>query len=133
LNRPFDDQHQARVRIESEAVTVILDRCDSGHWRQLSSEVAEIEIGVITDRERRARVQLLLPEEDDILKLSEPLWKRAVVLEKLGFKAADALHVSAAEDSKADVLLSCDDRLCRLGRRHRAKLHVRIANPVDWL
>jgi hypothetical protein len=30
LNRPFDDQGQARVRLEAEAVTVILAKCDLG-------------------------------------------------------------------------------------------------------
>jgi len=30
LNRPFDDQTQARIRLESEAVTMILARIDAG-------------------------------------------------------------------------------------------------------
>ena len=30
-------------------------------------------------------------------------------------------------------LLSCDDRLCRLARRHRRLLNVEVVNPLDWL
>ncbi len=32
LNRPFDDQRQSRIRLESEAVLLILARCKSGEW-----------------------------------------------------------------------------------------------------
>ena len=133
LNRPFDDQSQVRIRLEAEAVALILERCEQGEWTQVSSGIAEIEIRAIPDIDRQARVQLLLPDKKDILKLTQAIWARAVALEKLGFKAADALHVSAAEELNVDVLLTCDDRLCRRGLRCRRLLSVRIANPLDWL
>jgi hypothetical protein len=51
----------------------------------------------------------------------------------LGFKPADALHVAAAEAMRADVLLTCDDRMVKTGRRNRSRLRVIIANPLAWL
>ena len=57
LNRPFDDQSQPRIRLESEAVTLILEQIDAGDWRHVSSQIAEIEIAAIPDRERRRRVR----------------------------------------------------------------------------
>lgn len=60
-------------------------------------------------------------------------FQRAAALQRLGFKPADALHVAAAEEAGADVLLSCADRLCRRAKRHRQKRRVQVANPVDWL
>ena len=133
LNRPFDDQSQARVRLEAEAVTIILERCDAGMWQQVSSEIARIEIDANPNAAQRARVMLLLPDEKAVLKLAESHFARAGELEAIGFKPADALHVASAEGLGADVLLSCDDRLCRLARRRRRQLHVPVANPVDWL
>jgi len=32
LNRPFDDQTQDRIHLESEAVILILKRVRSGNW-----------------------------------------------------------------------------------------------------
>jgi len=32
LNRPFDDQNQARIRLEAEAVLMMLNRCEAGDW-----------------------------------------------------------------------------------------------------
>ena len=74
--------------------------------------MARIEVEAITDVDRRTRVQDLVA---------------------MGFKAADAVHVAAAEGARADVLLSCDDRMCHLAKRRRGDLRVRVANPVDWL
>lgn len=133
LTRPFDDQTQARVRLEAEAVTIILDRCETGHWRHVSADIARIEIDANPDEDKRSRVEQLLPGANAILKLTKRHFARAGMLEALGFKAADALHVAAAEAHGADVLLSCDDRMCRLARRHRPRLHVTVANPVEWL
>ena len=133
LNRPFDDQDQVRIRIESEAVAVIFERLDSGEWEHVSSEMASIETDAISDKKRRVRVRQLFPPKKSILKLTQSVKDRAVELENIGFKAADGLHIAAAENASADVLLSCDDRLCRLASRVKLQLHVRVANPVAWL
>lgn len=133
LNRPFDDQRQTRIRLESEAVTLILDRIDAGDWRLLSSEIVRIEVAAMTDRDRKRRVQALFVDSDDTISLTEEVFRRAAKLVKLGFKAADALHVASSECLDADVLLTCDDRLIRLGRRNRKVLRVVIVDPVSWL
>lgn len=133
LNRPFDDQRQARIRLESEAVTLILDRIDAGVWRLLSSEIVRIEVAAMTDRERKGRVQALFADSDDTIALTEEVIRRAAKLVKLRFGAADALHVASAERLNADVLLTCDDRLIRLGRRNQEVLRVAILDPVSWL
>ena len=101
LNRPFDDQGQSRIRLESEAVTLLLERCEAGEMQHVSSEMATIELAAMPDVERHARVQLLLPHAKSLLKLTEDVFKRAEVLQKLGLKPADAVHVAAAEEFEA--------------------------------
>jgi predicted nucleic acid-binding protein len=133
LNRPFDDQEQARIRLEAAAVGMILERVDEGQWLHVSSEMAEIEVAANPDPQRRARVRLLLPEAEQIVMLTPALFARGAELELLGFKAADALHVAAAEAGGADVLLSCDDRFCRTAQRQAGYLRVSVRNPLAWL
>jgi predicted nucleic acid-binding protein len=133
LNRPFDDQSQVRIRLESEAVTLILNRFQQGEWQHVSAQIAKIEIDAMPDADRRRQVQLLLPAKSAILAHMPEIFRRAEALEKVGFKPADALHVAAAEAHAADMLLSCDDRLCRLARRRRHQLTVLVKNPLDWL
>jgi len=132
LNRPFDDQEQARIRLEAAAVGMILERVDEGRWIHVSSEMAHIEIDANPDSKRRERVHLLLPEPGNVVMLTPAIFARASALESLGFKPADALHVAAAEEAAADVLLSCDDRFCRTAQRHANQLQVPVRNPLVW-
>ncbi|MFH0980203.1 MAG: PIN domain-containing protein [Planctomycetota bacterium] len=67
------------------------------------------------------------------MRLTPATFVRGAELERLGLKPADALHVAAAEALGVDVLLSCDDRSCRLAARRRKQLAVRVANPLAWL
>jgi len=131
LNRPFDDQTQARIRLESEAVTLILDGIDSGSWAEASSRMAEIEATAIPDDTRRQRVLQLIPR--DRMELTASVFQRARELVLRGLAAADAIHVAAAEEAGADVLLTCDDRLVRRASGLGHELRVQVANPVGWL
>jgi predicted nucleic acid-binding protein len=133
LNRPFDDQRQARIRLEAEAVAVILERIDAGRYRPMSSQMTEIEIAAMRDSERCRRVTAPLPARADRKRVTPAMFARAAKLESLGFKPADALHVAAAEPLKVDVLLSCDERLCRRALARRSQLKVRVAKPLTWL
>ncbi len=133
LNRPFDDQRQGRIRLEAEAVTLILQRFDDGLAGQVSSQMAEIEITANTDPIRRQRVRALLPARTAIMVLTPAIFRRAQALEAMGFKSADAVHVAAAEQAEADVFLTCDDRLMRTARRLASRLSVKVANPAAWL
>ena len=61
LNRPFDDQTQERIRLEAEAVLLILERCQAGTWQLLGSEVVEYEVSRIPDEDGNAKFFILLP------------------------------------------------------------------------
>jgi predicted nucleic acid-binding protein len=131
LNRPFDDQSQPRIRLESKAVTIILEVIDDGQWVQVSSRMAEIELSAMTDRVRQGRVLRLLPANR--IQLTVVMFERAREVVTRGLHAADAVHVAAAEAQAADVMLTCDDRLLRRCRQIADQINVRVANPVDWL
>ncbi|MBI4327988.1 MAG: hypothetical protein HY674_22385 [Chloroflexi bacterium] len=49
----------------------------------------------------------------ETISLGETIKTRALVLEKNGGQALDALHLVAAEAAAADRFLTCDDRLMR--------------------
>ena len=39
LNRPFDDQRADRIRVESEAIVLIMNHLDARDWTWVGSEV----------------------------------------------------------------------------------------------
>jgi predicted nucleic acid-binding protein len=133
LNRPFDDQTQDRIRLESEAVLLILGHVHRGDWRWVGSEVLDVEIARNPDAERRRRVQVLAGTVTESVTLDAQVEQRGSELEALGFGAFDALHLACAEHAEADVFLTTDDGLLRRARRNRSRIRVQVENPLPWL
>ena len=59
LNRPFDDQAQARVRLETEAVEHLLKAVTDGRLEWIVSDVILFEVGRCPDEARRERLGTL--------------------------------------------------------------------------
>lgn len=133
LNRPFDDQRQIRIRIESEAVLWIMRQVDAGRWRHVSSDMVIAELAAMSDSERQARILAMLPPAAAIMRVTPAVIDRAAELQRLGIRAPDAVHLAAAEAQKADVFLTCDDRLLRVARRQRRRVRVAVTDPVSWV
>jgi len=133
FSRLFDDQTQARVRAETEAIRLILSAISRGEWELVRSEVVILEAATIPDPERRREVLALVVTGTVRLLVATEHVERARELKMLGFANFDALHVASAEAAGAHVLLTTDDRMVRRARRFPDKLFVRVANPLTWL
>lgn len=133
LNRPFDDQTQERIRLESEAVLAILFGCQMGKWYLVGSEVINYEISLTPDDERKEKVLTLASLARDIIVVDKNIKKRAGNLINIGFKDYDALHLACAESVFAEVLLTTDDKLLHNYKKNKGIIKVRVENPVIWL
>lgn len=133
LNRPFDDQTQARIRLEAEAVLIILAQCETGHWEWIGSEALDLEINQTPDPERRRRVQLLASHTRRSILVAQPEIERAQQFEAWGILAFDALHLACAESGGASIFLTTDDKLLRKSATYAEQLRVRVENPLTWL
>jgi predicted nucleic acid-binding protein len=133
LNRPFDNQAQDRIRFESEAVLTIIHRCEIGKWELVASEVTDLEISKIPNKDRRGKVAILIFLAKRIVLVDEEIERRALFLRKRGFKPFDALHIACAEKGKVDVLLTTDDKFLRKAQQNVKILQVRLDNPTTWL
>jgi predicted nucleic acid-binding protein len=109
LNRPFDDQRQARIRLEAEAILMMLTRCEAGDWEWISSEVVDFEIRQTPDAERRRRTQVLASHAHQYVAVGQAEIERALQLETWGISACDALHLACAESAGTEVFLTSDD------------------------
>lgn len=130
LSRPFDDQHPLRIRLETEAVHLILAQVKQGRYVLLVSPVHRREIAAISDVYERTGLQTILdqygvPPAVDIVATKQ----RAEDLVMMGFGVADAAHVAFAEQSGAPFI-SCDDKLLKRCSRH--KVTIWYGNPVAY-
>ena len=132
LNRPFDDQSQERIRLESESIRLILERIVSGEWSWVGSEAMFDEVGQTPDPERRFLVSSSMRSMERIVDVGDATIARARDLMAAGFGAFDALHLASAEVGAVDVFLTTDDRLLRTARRVAKSLLVRVENPLTW-
>ena len=132
MNRLTDDQSQARVRNEAEAVEGILRLVCEGRATWVSSTALEIEISRNPDADRRHDVAALLAFSNEVVVPRPRSAKRAGFLQKLGFGGFDALHLASAEHGRADVFLTTDDGLLRRAARYSSELRIRVQNPVSW-
>jgi len=133
LNRLVDDQSQLRIRREAEAVEEIFALIQAGRLRWIAGAVLEAEIMRTPDRQRREDIFSLLRFADELPGLSPQAISRAAMLEQAGYGAFDALHLAVAEESRADVLLTTDDRFLRQANRGRGKPAVPLMNPLNWV
>lgn len=130
LNRPFDDHSSARVRLEAEAVAVLLAAIEHGAVEWISSAYVDFEVGQVADPERRYRVESLLTLASETVSMSSSVTKRARELERLGLRGLDALHVAAAESGRCDILVTTDDRLLRRASRAGDDIRVVVLTPA---
>ena len=131
LKRPFDDQSQPRVHLESEAVLTVLS-ASNPQFEFVHAPAHDLENKYNPLPRRAARVQNWL-DAQPMPELSEQtLAVRTSELIQLGFRNFDALHVASAEDAHAEVFVTCDDRLLAVAARHQAALHVRVLDLLAF-
>ena len=133
LNRPFDDQRQARVRLEAEAISLILQKLHQREWEWIGSDVLVYELGQTEDVERKERLLLLAGQSHQVAEMTEKILTQAEKLAASGFDSYDAIHLASAENAKVDVFLTTDDNMQKIANRNKKMFSFVVVNPVTWL
>ena len=131
-NRPFDDQLQERIYLESEAILSILKRGESKWFEILSSPILQLEMDNMKDEEKQTKVKNLyqiakneVPYNAIIKKRSEEITQQSKI------RNFDSLHIATAEYANADVLLTTDDKLEKMASN--LDLKVKVQNPLKFI
>ena len=125
LKRPFDDQAQPRIRLETEAVLTLLaaDVSRISFVRSVAHDLENDQNPIAWRAERvrswLARLPLRSPEKS----LLAP---RTGELMAHGLRGFDALHLACAEAVGADVFVTCDDRLLAVAKRIGSDIRLRV-------
>ncbi len=127
-NRPFDDQTQPRISLETQAWRIVLQLIESEALELVSSSILEYENSQNPFLIRQQSVEQLLQMAKHYQQANQAIIERAQELEQQGLGTIDALHVACAEAASSDYFLTCDDRLIR---RYQGSLNV--VNPVNFV
>ena len=118
LCRPFDNQNYLRIKLETDAIFLILERIQKNDYDLLYSKVHLLEIEAINNNFERNELMTLLkkigsyinPHNKSTLKML------ADELHSKGIGIADAAHLSFAEIA-TDFFITCDDSLIKKGNK----------------
>ena len=131
FNRPFDNQLDDKVRLESEAVLTIMEKCENGVWTIAKSDVLFEEISKMPNEIKKQKVFYLYSIASQNIQLNATIINSAKELMLLNIKPYDALHLASAEYGDVDIFLTTDKKLINLSMK--ANLRLKVVNPAVWL
>ena len=127
-NRPFDNQTQMKIRLETEAKLYIQASVRDGkHWLCWSF-MLDYENDKNPHREKR---NIIAPWKDvavDFCPPSETILSTGKHIMKLGVKNEDALHIACAIEKNCDFFITTDMKLA-----NKIIKEIRITNPIDFI
>ena len=130
-NRPYDDQSQLRISLETQAKLQIQRMVQEKLLDLASSFVLEYENSKNPRLSRRQAISSFLQEnvttyiDGDRI---EEVREKAKIIQETGVKTADALHTACSILSGSDYLITTDDRLLRYQTDE-----IKIVNPMEFI
>ncbi|BAY22732.1 hypothetical protein NIES2100_24950 [Calothrix sp. NIES-2100] len=128
-NRPFDDQTQPKIFLETQAIILILQMVEARLIELVSSSVLEYENSrnpfIVNQQSMKRYLQIATLR----VLVDENIRIRAEQLEQQGIKAIDALHVACAEAYQSDYFITCDRRLINRCQN----LSLKVINPNNFI
>jgi predicted nucleic acid-binding protein len=130
FNRPFDDQKQLRIRIETEAKLGIQEAVRSGYLDLAWSYILDFENenNPFLERQERTREWRRYAKSDSVE--STAIKNRAESLRKTGLSKIDALHVACAMHAECAYFITTDDGILK---KSEAIGGIVIVDPVDFV
>lgn len=131
FNRPYDDQTQIRISLETQAKLYVQDLIKRKQidlvtsyvlWFENSQNPYETKRTAIAEFIQRNSTEYIDIDKADIIK------SKAEEIMKTGIKMKDAYHVACAIHLSCDYFLTTDDRLLKY---HTSE--IQMLNPIDFV
>lgn len=128
-NRPFDDQSQIKIHLETQAKLYIQDKIREGVYELVWSYILDYENGKNPYQEKRLAIapwkkiasSCIEKETESILLFAETLALKEI-------KTYDALHIACAVAAGCEYYLTTDKKLLNTPVQE-----IRIVNPIIFV
>lgn len=130
FNRPFDDQSQIRIRLETEAKLFIQDQIKNDEIELVWLYILDFENEQNPFAERRSAILKWRELSSIDIQETPILLEVARKLNNMGVKPKDALHVSSAIAAKAAYFLTTDDILLKKLKNFDA---IQVMDPTEFI
>ncbi len=113
FNRPYDDQTQPRIRIETEAKIVIQQKIKNTECELLWSSILDFECAKNPFEEHRIAILNWRNIASTMVMVDNSVLELATSLISYGVGKYDALHVVCSVTGGAELFVTTDDRLLK--------------------
>ena len=131
FNRPFDDQSQILIQLETQAVIAIQEKIIIGYYSLVWSYILSYEnFQNPRDIPRREIFRWKNIATKPIIEESSELLEEAKNLTQIGVKSKDALHVASAVVGNCDYFISTDKKLLNKISYYNK---IRTLDPISFI
>ncbi len=127
-NRPFDDQSQMKISLETQAKLYVQDQIKKGNYDLVWSYVLDYETSKNPFSDRKAAIMPWRDIATDNIKENEKILAFAEKLSEKNIKTYDALHIACAVNAGCSFFLTTDKKLL-----NTPIPEIRIVSPVQFI
>ena len=130
FNRPFDDQSQLLVRLQTEAKLGVQASIRNGIHSLVWSAVLDLENTGNPDLQRCLAIGAWKSLSEIDVATTAAVERIADDLTAIGLKSIDALHVASAIEASADYFLTTDKGILR---KMKLDTRMQVVDPIEFL
>ena len=130
FNRPFDDQFQLLVRLQTEAKLAIQESIRVGNHTLIWSAILDLENASNPDSAREAAIAAWKSLAEVDVAITVIVENLATTLANDGLKPMDSLHVASAIIAGAVCFLTTDKQILR---KMKSDSRIQVLDPVDFI
>ena len=128
FNRPFDDQSQLLVRLETEAKLFVQRQIQEERIEIFWSAVLDFEIQQSPYRSRQETFDIFRRLSQTIVDIDDEIRRSSLDFQKRGLMLVDSLHVACAVKAGCDYFITVDKRIL-----NKAITEIKILNPIQFV
>lgn len=130
FNRPFDDQTQLRIKLESEAKLKIQSYIIEGQYDLIWSYILDYENEHNPFEERKFSIKKWKEHAKTIKLESKEILEIAIELNKKGIKSKDALHIACAISEHCKYFITTDFKIIK---KMEDDERIKVINPLTFI
>ncbi len=128
FNRPFDNQKQIRINLETEAKLFIQSLIINKQIDFVWSFILLFENENNPFEARRQAILNFSKHAIDIISVNQIILQKANEARSTGLRAKDSLHIACAIYAKCDYFITTDDRVLKYKDDN-----INIIDPIDFI
>jgi predicted nucleic acid-binding protein len=130
-NRPFDDQSQMRIYLETQAKLYIQKLIHDGSLTLAISYISRYENWNSPYAKNKITIEKFFEKAATCVEIdkADSIEKKANEIMKCGVKSKDALHISCAIESACDYFITTDDKILKKYKNGE----INVCSPIEFI